>query len=351
MSTSRCRIRPACRLLRAGLMIVAIGLSLLAATSSAEDTVRIRSRTAKQGVTTLTCEVLDYNGKEIRVRLPSGTELKYDASLVIDIDTPLGSAQLGGDRAYAAGDYAAALQQYDAAIRSEQRGWIRRQLLSRQVWCCRQLEQIPLAVRTFSLLLESDPDTQYFDCIPLNWLPEMPAPAVAREAEVWMNSSVPAVKLIGASYQLTPAPREAAAQFSELSRNSDPRISRLAKAQLWRTELVTVNARELDAWEQAVEQMPAGLRPGPDFVLGTALAQRRLYERAALRLLRVPILNGQHRQLAARALSDAARALEALERPEDAAGLYREILTDYPEQRELAAAAQLRLDELADGRR
>ena len=75
--------------------------------------------------------------------------------------------------------------------------------------------------------------------------------------------------------------------------------------------------------------MPAELRAGPYYVVGTARAQWQQPERAALAFLRVPILYPENRRLAASALRLAATALEQLDRPDEAAALQRELQTRY----------------------
>ena len=153
--------------------------------------------------------------------------------------------------------------------------------------------------------------------------------------------------LLGASHLITTSARPAALnRLKQLALGMDGRIARLAQAQTWRAAVVTADARQLARWEAAIEAMPEPLRAGPYYVLGLGWAQRQAWEQAALALLRVPILYPQHRTVAARSLLDAGRSLEKLDRPHQAAGLYRELMKDYPNSRS-ATEARARLEELA----
>ena len=77
---------------------------------------------------------------------------------------------------------------------------------------------------------------------------------------------------------------------------------------------------------------------GPNFVFGRGLAQQQQWEQAALAMMRVPILYPKQRSLSARALLEAGRALERLERTKQAVHLYRELIRDYPETKPVAEA-------------
>ena len=104
-------------------------------------------------------------------------------------------------------------------------------------------------------------------------------------------------------------------------------------------------ATDLEACENKLARLPEALQPGPCFVLGLAHARAEQAETAALWLLRVPILHGQHHQLSSEALWQAAQLLERANQPQQARGLYQELVDDYAGLR-AAALAQQRLAEL-----
>jgi TolA-binding protein len=90
------------------------------------------------------------------------------------------------------------------------------------------------------------------------------------------------------------------------------------------------DAAELERWREILTKIPEDLRGGPYFALGRALAANGQSEAAAIALMRVPILYaGDSRRLSAAALLYAGRELTKIDRTEEAASLYREILRDY----------------------
>ena len=80
-----------------------------------------------------------------------------------------------------------------------------------------------------------------------------------------------------------------------------------------------------------VQQIPEPMRAGPYFLVGKALAQQKQHEQAALALLRVPILYGAERELAAESLWLAAGQLRRHGAAEDARNLHLELVNVYPE--------------------
>jgi len=115
-------------------------------------------------------------------------------------------------------------------------------------------------------------------------------------------------------------------------------------AQTWRAAMITADSKQIDTWEGAADNMPERLAAGAYLVVGRARARLRQWEPAALALLRVAILYPQHRELAARALLEAGRALEGLDRKAEAARLYRELIRNYPQQTLSVAEAQKRME-------
>ena len=106
--------------------------------------------------------------------------------------------------------------------------------------------------------------------------------------------------------------------------------------------MISAQASQVERWQQMVEEMPAQLRAGPYYVVGQGWLRARSWEKAALALARIPILYPNHRDLAARALFDAAAALGKLGRHDEANRLYGELIQNYPES-PLVADAQNRL--------
>jgi tetratricopeptide (TPR) repeat protein len=315
-----------------------------AASVSAQDTVYLSKNGG--GRTKISGRIADYGGQGLSLELPGGRTLTYPAAEVAEIETKYTPAQTAGDRALRQGRWRDALTQFQKAMDAEPRRWARRQLVARWVECYQALGEPDRAGEAFLLLLRDDPQTPYFDGIPLAWLPRQPDPRTEQLAGQWLARPEPAAALLGASYLLTTPQRAAALdRLKKLSTVADKRVTLLAAAQIWRTEIGRTDDAGLARWDRTIEKLPEPLRAGPYYVLGSARLQRRQYQQAALAFLRLPILHPHHRALAAQALLDAGQAAEHFDRPA-AVRLYRELLHDYPDQSRPAAEAQQRLESM-----
>ena len=329
-------------------VVMAAGLATVAA---AQDTVYISSSTGSRGYTKLTGRIVDYTGRELVLETAGGQKRTYPAAKVVKIETPSSRQETDADALSARGEFASAVALYNQARSADSRSWVRRRMTARMVWCYRALGQMRRAGEEFLVLVRSDPDTPYFDCIPLAWVPSQPPQLLEQAAGAWLDrDDLPAAGLLGASHLMSTASRsKALGRLAQLATYDDPKIASLAVTQAWRAALATVDERQLASWPRAIERMPEALRAGPYYVLGQALAQRQAWEEAALALLRVPILYGEHRTLAARALLDAGRSLEKLDRPANAARLYRELIQTHPSSAP-AGEARSRLEEMVQER-
>ncbi|HWB13801.1 MAG TPA: hypothetical protein VG826_31535 [Pirellulales bacterium] len=312
-----------------------------------EDTVTLSSAGNRQARSRITGEIVDYTGKQIVIRLADDREIKRPGQLVTAIETTWPAAKTEGDRLFDEHQFAAAREKYSAAIRSETRAWARRLMLARMIACYRELNQFEAAGKLFLGLVREDPETPYFEEIPLAWQPTEPPASLAQTAGQWAADENPVVGLIGASHLLSSLKRqEALDRLSQLALDKDARIASLAEAQVWRVSIPTAKAEQLAAWERRVEDFPDKFRAGPYWVLGRALAQHGEPVRGVLAYLHVPIVYPQARPLAADALRSAAVLME---KQQDAAGALRlrqELVAVYPES-PAAVEAKSTLDDAA----
>jgi tetratricopeptide (TPR) repeat protein len=339
--TSRNRIK--CTRLRVVLVFL-VNLVLFTSPLAAEDTVYLRGEKPGDAEIKAVGEIVDYTGQMLSIKPANGVLRNYHGNRVLRIESTWNSQQEAGDQAFAAGDYRTALQQYTQALNADQRTWVRRMLLAQLVWCYRNLGDYTTATERFIALVGSDPHTPYFDAIPLQWTSSETVDET--KANTWMTQrGQPATQLIGASHLLFGNSNHPAATATvrELTRSADPRIAALATGQHWRTLLISAQATDLDRWGEIIEKMPEELQAGPYFVLGTTLARQGQSERAALALLRPPVLYPRQRSLAAESLLAAAGELAKLKQTDDATRLYREVIATYPGTK-AGAAAQSRLE-------
>jgi tetratricopeptide (TPR) repeat protein len=278
------------------------------------------------------------------LELAGGRREQISPDQIVTIETTKVKEQENADRFFAEGKYRDALIGYRSAVEADNRAWMRRQILAQMVVCYHRLNRIAEAGDTFSIIVRSDPRTQHFAVIPLSWKPQQ-SPALADRAKTWMDQQdVPAMALLGASWLLTTAERGAAEDtLRTLATGKDASVAMLAEAQRWRTQIVTATPQDTVNWQRRIEQFPELLRAGPYLILGRALARLGQHERAALTLMRIPILHPIQYDLAAEALMLAGEELKQAGNEQEARSVFREVINDYPDHR-LASAAQRQLD-------
>jgi len=318
---------------------VALLLALLARPVWGEDVVYLSSPRNRQARTRISGEIVDYTGRQLVVRVAEGREIKRPGQQVVSIESEWPPGKAEGDRFFDEHQFQSAREKYVAAVRKETRPWARRMLVARIIACYRESNQFDGAGKLFIALVREDPDTPYFDQIPLIWLPGDTAAAQAQSAEEWLADENPVAGLLGASRLL--ATTERARSLDRLTRlmlEKDARVASLAEAQEWRATIPTADDAELAKWEQRVETFPVPLRAGPYWVLGRALAQHRHADRAVLALLHVPILYPDARLLAADSLATSAQILEKQGDRAAALRLNEELVSLYPETNRAAEA-------------
>ncbi|MFV1966078.1 MAG: tol-pal system YbgF family protein [Pirellulaceae bacterium] len=298
---------------------------------AAEDSV---TRVAKDGQTRIRSvgQIVDFTGDALILRHRSGREERIPPEEVVQLRSNWTTAHAKGDAQFEAGQFDAALQAYLEALRAEQRGWVRRLVLSRCVWCYRRLGQVDRAGEAFLAICQQDPKTPYYDAIPLAWLTARPSAPLAQQARQWLqNEGSAEARLMGASWLLSTAERPSAVRaLRGLIDAPQPAVAFLAESQLWRTRVVTATAADADRWGERIERMPRAIRAGPHYVRGQLLSRHGRREEAALSFLRTAILFPDHHDLVAPSLLAAAEQLETMEQRDEAARLLAEIVTDYP---------------------
>jgi tetratricopeptide (TPR) repeat protein len=316
----------------------------------AEDVVHVRTGDDGRGHSRMTGKIMEYTGDQLELKTASGRSVKIPAHRVVHIESKWTDEHVRADKLIGTGKWGEALDAYREALRQERRPWVQNMIRARSLHCCRNLGQIELACRLFLTLSRNDPASPYFHLMPLSWRPDEPTLSLAALAQTWsQNTESPAEALLGSSWLLPTAKRTSAiAVLDRLSTNSDRRIAQLAIAQLWRNQLMSATPEDVDRWRKVVRQIPEPMRAGPYFLVGKALARQKQHEHAALALLRVPILYGAERELAAESLWEAAGQLRRHGADGDAIGLYQELATAYPES-PYADAARKELEGPEDG--
>jgi signal peptidase II len=319
--------------------------AMLPAGVHAEDTVIVLAGPDKPHIRR-TGTIVDYSGAGISLKLASGRQEQISLSQIVSVETARVKDHDTAHRFFGEGKYRDALTAYRSAVEAEKRAWMRREILAQMVVCYQRLGQIAEAGQTFSIIVQSDPQTQHFSVIPLSWKPQQPSPDVERQAKAWLaDEDQPAMALLGASWLLNSANRGAAEDtLRTLSTGKDANVAMLAEAQRWRPQIVTATLQDTLVWKRRIEQFPEMLRAGPYLILGRALARLQQHEQAALTFMRIPIFHAIQDDLAAEALMMAGEQLKQAGNTQEARSVFRELVNGYPDHR-LASAAKQELDQ------
>ena len=311
------------------------GLSFLSPACLAQETsldkVIVTNRAGDQQQT-LTGRILAYNGKFLTFQLLGGSPQRIETPRVQEIQSSWTANHLRGNQLLADHEFEQALLAYQQAVKEETRLWARQRILAQWVWCYRGLGQTEQAGEHFlKVVLAADPNTLYFDAVPLTWGKQAVSPALEGRAQAWLTDSrSSAGRLLGASWLLGTAQRATAIQvLNQLTTDMDTRIALLAEAQLWRTQQASVSVQGLGQWKGQIDRLPAELRPGPYFLLGAGFHRHQQHEQAIVAWMRIPINYSQHYQLASESLLASARKVDQLQRKPQARNLYQEIVSRY----------------------
>jgi len=314
---------------------IALTLAMATCAANAEDTVIVVGSDGKTPVTRQG-QILDYTGTELRLKTAAGREEPISAARVLDFKTTWTDNHRRADELRKSGKLPEAIDAYMRAKESEPRAWARRQIMAELTTCYAESGRFDLAGDEFLAIVISDPSTNHLALMPLAWRAFPPDAALESRAAAWLalRAKSPAAGLLGASWLLSTSRRaEAITALEQLavSRGAghDSRLASLADVQLWRTRLVTARPEDVTRWKASATQMPAEIQACAWFVVGEALARQGQADEAALAYLRVPLVHSQQRVMSADALVAAGKQLESLDRVEQAAGLYREVLEAY----------------------
>jgi tetratricopeptide (TPR) repeat protein len=308
-------------------------------TAIAQDTVILSSASDPALRIKKTGQILDHTGTELKLRGTLGRDESIPAARIVEVQTAWTAAQTAARDSRAAGKLEEAIASYRQAKRDERRPFAVRQVMAELSGTYLELDRVDAAGDEWLAILASDPTTQHFDVVPVAWKAAEVAGAAENRAAAWLAArEVPAARVLGASWLLAGRFRtEAIAALDELVRDPDPRLSALAQIQSWRTKLVSATPADAARWQQQLEAMPASVQAAGWYVLGDALARQNQPEQAALAYLKVPLLFGRQRAMAADALLAAGKQLEKMGQTKEASRLYRELAEDY---RHLPAAEE-----------
>lgn len=318
-------------------------LSMSGASLLAEDRITYRPGGTSKPIT-LIGEIIDYNGRDLTLRSSSGQPQIIAADDIVEVKTHYDKVHQEGIEAFHQAKFDLAKSKLIAAYDREPREWVDREIASWIVRVSMLQSDFRTAFRYFSAIIKSDPYTRHWGVAPLVWSPVNITNEIRKPLRASLISSRAEERFLAASVLLfdSVSGRLAERELNELASDPNPRISRLARAQLWRVSLAKQEVTEniLRSWREQIDQLPESMRPGPQYLLGRgylSLGEMRL---AAAEFLKLTIIYTNHDSLTARATLEAAEAIEKTGLTSEADILYRELEVRFPTTNEAKLARE-----------
>ncbi len=305
---------------------------LLAGVLTAEDRVTLIPAGAVDPVI-LIGTVEDYTGQELVLLRPGvKTADHYPANTIQSVQTWRSPTHDQGIAEFDAGATPTAEQSLLQALKDEPREWVKREILSLLVRCAIRRHDWGTAGTRFLHITQQDATSPHWNVAPMLWAPQSLGDNTKTLARSWLKLPDSPSRLLAASWLLLdPVYGETATkQLDDLARDSNGIVASLARSQLWRLRLgLALSELEVQKWRKEVRRMPRSLRAGPQYLVGRGLLQRSEPAAAAAELLWLPMVYTDHEDLSARALVDAAGALEQTGQVNEALTLYDSVITRY----------------------
>ena len=267
---------------------VLIFLTVFPASALAEDVVILKrdGRTTKR-----VGKIVDWQGKRISIATGSRTQT-VNSDEVIELQTQWPEALIEARQTMLAKDFNLAIRQFITAMAKEQRSWVQTIILAEQIQALDAIENLALASEQFLKLYSLDPNSRFFNLIPLSWSIGENKPPSKAQCEKWLASKNPVALLLGASWQLQTNSR-AVDVMESLTSHQDKRIAQLAVTQLWRMRQSSATPVDLERWNRQMVKIPVDLQAGPLIVLASVQKKLGAGEKAQINLLKLPILYPQ----------------------------------------------------------
>ena len=307
------------------LTLTIITVCLLTPLAVAEDIVihqSVNGRVVRRAGT-----IIAWSGLTLRLQ-QSGRTRDFSGAEIIAIETQWPDGYEQGLEEMARRDYRAALNSFTAALRQEQRHWVKNIIRSKQLDCHLATEELPAAAQTFFQIVATDPQSRFSVSAPLRWTGNQVS--MNQMASDWIKSEEPIVQLLGASWRIGTDNESARQVLEDLSRDIDPTVAALAVGQLWNARQTKMSAPEIDVWLKKIETMPIPTRAGAHFAIAAAQSRSGFIEAAIASYMRVAILYPDHSLLAAPALYRSATLLHNTDRSNASQKLIAELKAKYP---------------------
>ncbi len=305
--------------------------------SYAEDTVIYQnSVTGRQVKATGTIE--NYSRDELFLRTSSGQIKSIETSSIAEIQADYPSTYLEAKLRMSNQEFDQALPLLDKALVQAPDGWMKHEILARQVECFSSLNRPEEAAIRYVQLVQLDPKTAFYDCVPLVWTTVEATVKTQQLAQGCIRQQkYPYVALLGASILLTSDKKsEAQTALNALTKSDDADVAALAQMQLNRLSLTPMTETALKNLEKKADALPKNLQFGPRFILGQLWsrsgADRAVKtDKAALNFLQCAANSKAPVELQARAFYSAGTVLLNEGNRDEAFRIFRRLIEKFPD--------------------
>ncbi len=313
-----------CRSKICSVVLAVVALCAVASPAVAQDIVFLK-KASGEGEAKRKGEIVEWVGDLISVKGANGVK-EFDTDRLIRFETAWHPGYEKGNLLLAAYRYDLAIVQFESALESEPRAWMQNIIFAKLVQCYLATEDFGSAASHFLKVIDDDPQSRFLNLVPLVWTASHPNKQQLKKATQWLESSEPAVALMGASWLLADKTnKKAQLTLEKLSRDFDPVIASLARAQLWRLDTVAVDGKRLVIRIRQVESMPEKVRCGAWYQIAKAQANSNQKDDAIVNFMRIPINDPEQGGLVAASLYQTASLLKTTNREQQSQVLRNEL--------------------------
>jgi tetratricopeptide (TPR) repeat protein len=311
------------------LVFAIVFLLPFAAFGQTEDIVVVQ-RSEREPIIKRRGTILEWKGNSLTLGTQQ-RERQIPNEEIVEIQTTWPANYQAALESLSAGKHLQAGTQLVEALKEETRPWAKRAIRAELARVLLALGQNEPAIDQFLIILLEDPQTQYFYLCPLKWIGT--ASIQDQKALALLKSPDSIEQMMGASWLIPGRETENATKvLDRLTHDLDPRVQKYAAAQLWRLRgmnLSSINDRQLEVWEQKINEMPAQFRAGPRYFLAEVQMKRKQFDLAKINWMRIPILHPDRYDLAAAALYQTSLLLDNDRSAEESSTLRSELKQKY----------------------
>lgn len=305
--------------------------------SYAEDTViHLNSVTGRQVKSTGTIE--NFSRSELLLRTSSGQIKSIENSNIIEIQADYPAPYMEAKLRMNNLEFDQTLSLLEKALVQAPDGWMKHEILARQVECFNSLNRPDEAALKYVQLIQLDPNSAFYDCVPLSWTSVEISSRTQQMAQNWIRQQkYPYVALLGASILLTTDKKtDAQTALNALAKSDDADVAALAQMQLNRLSLLPMPELTLKNLEKKVDALPKNLQYGPRFILAqlwnrSSADNSVKMDKAALNYLQCATNLKAPVELQARSFYSAGTVLLNEGNRDEAFRIFRRLIEKYPD--------------------